>query len=182
VEGAIAKPGKNIDPEWIGSRRQYVKYFLQKKWGLDGQDLEEVTQETMMAALHSFGNYEARNNAEPGTFLCGIATKVAQTYFRKKSRQQRRRAPLDFAESIGTVFRDEAEAGELKYYLRRKLKLLPKKYIQILELVFYKGYKEGEAADLMGLPPDKVYSLKSDALKRLRKLCFKDRIIKSLFG
>lgn len=179
--GIIEKPGKKIDREWIASRRQYVKYFLQKKWGLDGQELEEVTQETMMAAFNSFENFEGRNNAAPETFLFGIAIKVAQTHFRNKSRQQRRRAPLGFAESLGSVFRDEAEAGELKRYLAAKLRLLPKKYVQVLELVFYKGYKEGEVAEQLGLPRDKVYSLKSDALKRLRKLCLKDRFFKSLF-
>ncbi|MGH7495486.1 MAG: RNA polymerase sigma factor [bacterium] len=180
--GVIIKPGKNLDPDWIASRRQYVKYFLQKKWGLIGQDLEEVTQETMMAALRSFASYEGRNNAEPGTFLCGIATKVAQTHFRKQSRLQRRQAPLDFAESIGSVFRDEAEAGELKNFLREKLRLLPLNYSRVLELIFYKECKEGEVAELLGLPRDKVYSLKSDALKRLRKLCLKDPIFRSLFG
>lgn len=179
--GAISKHGKNLDPEWIASRRQFVKYFLQKKWGLNGQDLEEVTQETMIAALHSFENYEGRNSAEPGTFLCGIATKVAQTHFRKKGRQQRRKAPLEIADRIGTIFRDEAEAGELAYHLREKLRLLPRNYRKVLELVFYKEYKEGEVAELLGLPRDKVYSLKSDALKRLRKFCLKDPVFKSLF-
>ena len=71
VGGAIAKPGKNIDPKWIASRRPFIKYFLQKKWGLEGSDLDEVTQETMVAALRSFENYEGRNEAEPSTFLCG---------------------------------------------------------------------------------------------------------------
>ncbi len=180
--GAIAKPGKNIDPDWIAGRRPFIKFFLQKKWGLEGHDLEEVTQDTMVAALRSFQNYEGRNEAEPSTFLCGIATKVAQTHFRKKGRQQRRTAPLTYAEGMDSLFRDEAEAGELKYYLREKLKLLPKKYVQVLELVFYKGYKEGEVAQQLNLPPDKVYSLKSDALKRLRKLCLKDPVLRSLYG
>ncbi len=136
----------------------------------------------MMAALHSFQNYEGRNNASPGTFLLGIANNVAQTHFRKKGRQQRRSAPLDFAESIGAVFRDEAEAGELRYHLRKKLALLPKNYVQVLELVFYKGYKENEVAAELNLPRDRVYSLKSDALKRLRKLCLKDPVFRSLFA
>lgn len=145
-------------------------------------DLEEVIQETMVAALQSFGNYEGRNDAEPGTFLLGIAKNVAQAFFRKRSRYQRRNTPLDFAESLQTLFHDEAEANELAQFLKKKLALLPKRYVQILELVFYKGYKEGEVAQELGLPRDKVYSRKSDALKRLRQLCLKDKAFKSLFS
>jgi len=49
-----------------------------------------------------------------------------------------------------------------------------------LELIFYKGYKEGEAAHELGLSPDKVYNYKSDALKRLRKMCRRDPAFRSL--
>ncbi|KAA0224331.1 RNA polymerase sigma factor [candidate division KSB1 bacterium] len=177
----MAQNPKVIDPDWIASRRPIVHYYLKKKWGLSGADLEEVTQETMFEALKSFHNYKGLNNAEPGTFLMGIANNVTQTFFRKRGRHQRRSAPLNFADSIGTVFRDEAEASDLARHLRAKISKLPKNYIQVLELIFYKGMKEGEAAKHLNLPPDKVYSLKSDALKRLRKLCLKDPIFRSLF-
>jgi len=136
----------------------------------------------MVAALQSFGNYEARNEAEPGTYLLGIANNVAQTFFRKRGRYQRRTAPLEFADSIGDLFHDQAEANELSRLLKEKLKLLPQKYVQVLELVFYKGFKEGEVAEKLGLPRDKVYNYKSDGLKRLRKLCKKDPIFRSLFS
>jgi len=177
----ISKTITKVEAEWIASQRQLVKYYLKKKWYIDGMDLEEVTQETMVAALQSFGNYEARNNAEPGTFLIGIAKNVAQTYFRKRGRYQRRTAPLEFADSIGDIFHDQAEANELGRLLKEKLALLPEKYVQVLELVFYKGFKEGEIAKILNLPRDKVYNYKSDGLKRLRKLCKKDPVFKSLF-
>lgn len=176
----ISKNIPHVDAEWIASRRQLVKYYLKKNWCVDGIDLEEITQETMVAALQSFRNYEARNNAEPGTFLLGIAKNVAQTYFRKRGRYQRRTAPLEFANSIGDVFYDQAEANELARMLKEKLALLPQKYVQVLELVFYKGFKEGEIAKKLGLPRDKVYNYKSDGLKRLRKLCKKDPLFKTL--
>ncbi len=181
VGEAISKSVPQVDADWIASRRQLVKYYLKKKWCIDGGDLEEVTQDTMLAAFQSFGNYEARNNAEPGTFLLGIANKIAQTFFRKRGRYQRRTAPLEFADSIGSLFHDQAEANELARLLKEKLALLPKKYVQVLELVFYKGFKEGEVAKQLNLPRDKVYNYKSDGLKRLRKLCQKDPVFKSLF-
>lgn len=157
-----------------------MKYYLKKKWGIDGVDLEEVTQETMVAALQSFDKYEARNDAEPGTYLLGIAKNVAQTYFRKKGRYVKRTAPLEFADSIGDLFHDQAEANEIARMLKAKLALLPEKYVQVLELAFYKGFKEGEIAQMLGLPRDKVYNYKSDGLKRLRKLCKKDPLFRSL--
>lgn len=177
----IPKIIPQVDADWIASRRLLVKYYLKKKWCIDGIDLEEITQETMVAALQSFGNYEGRNNAEPGTFLLGIAKNVAQTYFRKRGRYQRRTAPLEFADGIGDVFDDQAEANELARLLKEKLALLPEKYVQVLELAFYKGFKEGEIAKQLNLPRDKVYNYKSDGLKRLRKLCKKDPVFKSLF-
>lgn len=163
-----------IDHEWIASRREAVKQYLWKKWNLNGHDLEEVLQETMVAALQSFDKYEARNNAEPGTYLIGIAKNVVQSYFRRRDRHERRRVSVEIAESIGVLFRDELEAEELAAFFRKKFSRLPKKYVQVLKLIFYQDYKERDAAAEMGIPVDKFYSLKSDALKRLRKLCKSD--------
>jgi len=167
-------PPPPLDKEWIASRREAVKHYLWKKWNLNGNDLDDVLQETMVAALQSFANYEGRNNAEPATYLIGIAKNVVQTHFRRRDRHQHRRAPLEIAESIGVLFRDEIEAQELAKCLQEKISKLPKKYVQVLKLIYYQDYKERDAAAEMGIPVDKLYSLKSDALKRLRKLCKKD--------
>ena len=168
------RPITMIDREWIASRREAVKQYLWKRWTLNSHDLEEVLQETMVAALQSFNKYEARNNAEPGTYLIGIAKNVVQTYFRRRDRHEHRRASIEMAETIGVLFRDETEAQELAELLQEKFAKLPKKYVQVLELIYYQDYKEGDAAAEMGIPVDKFYSLKSDALKRLRKLCKND--------
>jgi RNA polymerase sigma-70 factor (ECF subfamily) len=160
--------------EWIASRRDAVKHYLWKKWNLCDDDLEDVLQETMMAALQSFANYEGRNNAEPGTYLIGIAKNVVQSFFRRRDRHEHRRAPIELAESIGVVFRDKTEAEELAKLLREKFSKLPKIYVQVLKLIYYQDYKERDAAAELGIPVGKLYSLKSDALKRLRKLCKKD--------
>ncbi len=168
-----------IDGDWIASRQDAVRFYLWKKWNLRGDDLLEVLQETLMAALQSFPNYEARNNAEPGTFLIGIAKNVAHSYFRRLDRHERRRAPIEIAECIGIVIKDETEAEELAKLLREKLSELPENYVQVLELIFYQDYREREAAEKLGIPVDRLYSIKSDALKRLRKLCAKDPRFKS---
>lgn len=183
MEGRKISDNSNnhLTPEWIASRRDIIRFYLRKKWGIGHEDLEEVVQETLLAALKSYQNYEGRNDAEPSTYLLGIANNVAQTFFRKRGRHIRRTAPLESAESKGEPFRDVAEAGDIARLLRDKLNLLPKKYVQVLELVFYKGYKEGEAAQTLGMAPDKFYSCKSDALKRLRKLCGRDPVVRSLF-
>jgi RNA polymerase sigma factor (sigma-70 family) len=160
--------------DWIASRREAVKYYLCKRWNLCGDELEDVLQETMVAALQSFSNFKGLNNAEPGTYLIGIAKNTAQSYFRSRNRHLRRCAPIELAESIGVVFRDEAEIEEVSKILKEKISKLPKNYVQILELIFYQHYREREVAVKLGIPVDKVYSLKSDALKRLRKLCKKD--------
>jgi RNA polymerase sigma factor (sigma-70 family) len=161
------------DDKWIASRRNAVKYYLCKKWNLSGDDLEEVLQETMVAALQSFSNFKGL--AEPSTYLIGIAKNVVQSYFRRRNRNERRRAPLELAEGIGVVFRDEAEAEELAKFLEEKFSKMPKKYVQVLKLIYYQDYRERDAAAEMGILVEKFYSLKSDALKRLRKLCKKDR-------
>jgi len=168
------RPIVMIDRDWIASRREAVKYYLQNKWSLRGDDLDEVLQDTMVAALQSFGNYEARNNAEPGTYLIGIAKNVVQSYFRRRDRHEHRRASIDIAENIGFFFPDETEAEELAGFLREKISKLPENYVQVLRLIYYQDYKERDAAAEMGIPVDKLYSLKSDALKRLRKLCKDD--------
>jgi hypothetical protein len=84
------------------------------------------------------------------------------------------------AECIGLVFEDETEAEELAQLMREKLSKLPEKYMQVLELIFYQDYREREAAEKLGIPVDRLYSIKSDALKRLRKLCAKDSRLKPL--
>jgi RNA polymerase sigma factor (sigma-70 family) len=163
-----------IDDKWIVSRQDAVRHYLWKRWNLRGDDLKEVLQEAMMAALQSFSKYEGRNNAEPDTFLIGIAKNVALSYFRRLDRHERRCAPLEIADCLDIVFKDEAEAEELARLLREKISELPEKYVQVLELIFYQDYREREAAEKLGIPVDRLYSIKSDALKRLRKLCGKD--------
>jgi RNA polymerase sigma factor (sigma-70 family) len=116
---------------------------------------------------------------EPDTFLIGIAKNVAQSYCRRLDRQARRRAPFEMAESIGLILNYETEAEELAKLLREKISELPKKYVQVLELIFYQDYREREAAEKLGIPVDRLYSIKSDALKRLRKLCAKDKRFKT---
>jgi RNA polymerase sigma factor (sigma-70 family) len=162
------------DDHWIASRRDAVKFYLWKRWHLNDDDLEEVLQETMVAALQSFSNFKGLNNAEPYTYLIGIAKNVVHSYFRRRDRHENRRAPLEFAESIGVVFRDEAEAEELAKIFDEIFSKMPEKYVQVLKLIYYQDYRERDAAAAMGIPVEKFYSLKSDALKRLRKLCKKD--------
>ncbi|MDZ7290804.1 MAG: sigma-70 family RNA polymerase sigma factor [candidate division KSB1 bacterium] len=165
---------RQIDAEWIVSRQEAVRFYLWKKWNLNGADLDDVLQETMAAALQCCSKYEGRNNAEPGTFLIGIAKNVAQSFFRREHRHERRRAPFEIAECIGIVFKDETEAEEVAKLLKEKISKLPKIYVQVLDLIFYQEYREKEAAQKLGIPVNKLYSIKSDALKRLRKLCRND--------
>jgi DNA-directed RNA polymerase specialized sigma24 family protein len=75
---------------------------------------------------------------------------------------------------VEAVFKDPAEIADYARLLNEKMAKLPKKYVQVLRLIFYQDYREGEAAEKLGIPAGKLYSLKSDALKRLRRLCRKD--------
>jgi RNA polymerase sigma factor (sigma-70 family) len=170
-----------FDAEWIASRRESVKYYLEKKWALHDDDLEELTQATMVAALYSLTNDDKDSKKRPSTFLLDIADNVAKSFFRRHGRNLRRSLPVEIAESIGVIFKDEVEANELRQRLKGKLALLPKQYVQILELIFYQGYKEREVSAELGISPDRVYTMKSDALKRLRKLCKKDPVLNPLF-
>lgn len=162
--------------EWIISRQDAVKHYLWKRWSLSGADLEDVLQDTMTAALQSFSNYKGLNDAGPATYLIGIAKNVAHSFFRRRNRHEHRRTAIeDIADIIDDgIFRDEAEIAEMTKLLKEKISKLPKNYVQVLELIFYQDYREREVALKLGIPVDKVYSLKSDALKRLRKLCKKD--------
>jgi RNA polymerase sigma factor (sigma-70 family) len=164
----------HIDGKWIASRQDAVRFYLWKRWNLRGPDLDDVLQETLTAALQSFANFEGRNNAVPDTFLIGIAKNVVQSFFRRLNREERRHAPIELADCIGVFFKDEIEAEEQALLLREKILMLPEKYVQVLELIFYQDYREKEAAEKLGIPVDRLYSIKSDALKRLRKLCAKD--------
>jgi RNA polymerase sigma factor (sigma-70 family) len=163
-----------IDSNWIVSRQDAVRFYLSKRWNLRGDDLDDVLQETLNTALKSFANYKGHSNVESGTLLIGIAKNVAQSYFRRLDRYERRCAPIEMAESIGLILNDETEAEKLAQLMREKLSELPEKYKQVLELIFYQDYREREAAEKLGIPVDRLYSIKSDALKRLRKLCLKD--------
>lgn len=169
----------SVDPHWIASRRGMVQYYLKKKWDLTGGDLEDVTQEVMLSALYNLANFEGRGKA--GSYLIGIANSVAQAYFRKRGRTQRRSTPLEFARSIGVIFRDDAEASDLARRLKNKIAALPGDYGRVLELIFYKGLKEGESARFLNIPSDKLYRLKSGALRRLREACANDPIFRNLF-
>jgi RNA polymerase sigma-70 factor (ECF subfamily) len=85
----------------------------------------------------------------------------------------------EFTGTESLILKDETEAEELAHLIREKLSELPEEYKQVMELLFYQDHREREAAEKLGIPVDRLYSIKSDALKRLRKLCAKDARFKT---
>lgn len=169
----------NVDAEWFASRREMVRIYLYKKWHIEGPDLEDLVQATMLAAVKRSLNLKGMG--EPENTLLSVAKNFAEAYFRKRGRHVGQPFPLELAESIGEIFHEQFEASELSRLLKEKFVLLPTKYIKVLQLAFYKGYTEGEIAKNMAIPVVKVHNYKSDGLKRLRKLCKKDPILRFLF-
>jgi len=119
-----------------------------RRWLGDSQDAEDAFQATFVVLVNRAGAIRRSESLE--AWLCGVARRVAG---RAKTRADRRRrregAEVDIREVPGA---GEPVAADLNPLLRAEVDRLPEKYRRPLELCYWQGLSNEEAAERLQCP------------------------------
>ena len=129
-------------------------------------DVEDVTQEVFIAALHSIPSF--RGEARFGTWLRTLTNNKVAEYYRKRSRKKETmQVDLIHAERRGD--RSNHSTFEDRIALRNALKVIPDQYREVILLRFAEGMQFNEIAELLHQNPEATKSLFRRAMSALRK-------------
>lgn len=122
---------------------------------------EDVVQETLVTAWRSAGKF--RGEGRPIAWLLGIVHHSALKSMRHASQ------PLDESEPASNASPEEqAQAEEMRRWVRMGLQDLSTEHRAVLELVFYQGLTLQEVAEVCHCPLGTVKSRLSYARRHLR--------------
>ena len=112
-------------------------------------------------------------NASKGrffTWLLNIAKNKAIDYTRSRTfKEQKKNHSIDFFVHIYDES-SETEDKEAKYKgLKQMLSVLKKKCVELIEALYFKGYTQLDASELLSIPLGTVKSRNRNCLKELRK-------------
>ena len=113
----------------------------------DGNDAEEILQETLMAASESFAFFEGKSSLF--TWLCGIANHEIADFYRRKKIKTILFSHFPFLEDLASQALapdEEFEKQELRKEVRKVLSCLSEGYSKILRLKYYRGLSMREIA------------------------------------
>jgi RNA polymerase sigma-70 factor, ECF subfamily len=143
------------------------------------EDVEEVIQETFLAAFEDMGQFEYR---APGSFLhwlSRIADHIITDAARWKNRQKRRVDLTRFRSESNPLGPEPADSKspsrllleqEQLQLLFRRLNALPQQYRQVILLAKIEGLSTQEMTERLGKPRDAVALLLHRAIRRFREL------------
>jgi len=143
------------------------------------EDVEELLQETFLAAFKDMGRFEYR---APGSFfawLSRIADHIITDTARWKDRQKRRAHLTRFRSESNPRGPEPADSKspsrllveqEQLQLLFDRLNALPEQYRQVILLAKIEGLSTQEMAERLGKPRDSVALLLHRAIRRFREL------------
>jgi RNA polymerase sigma-70 factor, ECF subfamily len=140
----------------------------------DGDDAEDVLEETFWQAWRQASRYEA-SRGEVGTWLMTIAR--SRSFDRLRSRQRLREEPLTplltgvagaADESYSQDPSSHVEMAERRTLVVSALRTLPTEQRQVLELAYFGGLSQTEIADRTGQPLGTVKTRTRLAAQKLR--------------
>ncbi len=129
---------------------------------------EDVTQETLVIAWRTAGRF--RGEGRLIAWLLGIVHHNAMNAFRHSPASQPLEALEETAPGTHASPEEQAQAEEMKRWVRKGLQDLSTEHRAVLELVFYQGLTLSEVAEVCNCPRGTVKSRLSYARRHLRGL------------
>ena len=142
--------------------------FVWRSMGGDILDVEDVLQETMVAALRTLDRY--RGECGLYTWLCAIARHKVQDHIRRQQRSRRRLTDDtldDLTDLPGSTPPVEGQIGQ-QQALEQALQGLPVDYRTVLVGKYMDGFSVNELAQIMARSEKSVESLLTRARSALR--------------
>jgi RNA polymerase sigma-70 factor (ECF subfamily) len=142
-----------------------IKGFL-RRFTSNSHDIEDITQETIMRALHAEKTREIR---EPRAFLFGVARNVARKHLDKKSKSLIKYIE-DFDDkeysSHESTIDDQVDARQRMMIFWEAVTSLPPQCQKVFVLKRVYGYSHKEIAKKMGISVSTVEKHAASGLKR----------------
>jgi RNA polymerase sigma-70 factor (ECF subfamily) len=130
---------------------------------------EELCQDVFLKVWQKADTY----NASKGrffTWLLNIARNKAIDYTRsKRFKTEKKNHSLDLFVHILEKPDDDRENNEDYEGLKKMLKTLKEKCVELINAIYFKGCTQADAADLLSIPVGTVKSRNRNCLKELRK-------------
>ena len=152
-------------------------YQVARQWARDGQNPEDLVQETYLRAYAAFGSYRGGNAR---AWLAAICLNVARSQARRRRRRPWEvtgsglldvlpRSRADGGEGAGDVV-DVVIAGLDAEQVSRCLGLLPEPQRACIVLMDVAGYSAREAAEVLGCPRGTVLARVHRGRRKLAQL------------
>jgi RNA polymerase sigma-70 factor (ECF subfamily) len=152
-------------------------YQVARQWAKDGQDPEDLVQETYLRAYAAFGSYRGGNAR---AWLAAICLNVARSQARRRRRRPWEvtgsglldvlpRSRADGGEGAGDVA-DVVIAGLDAEQVSQCLGLLPEPQRVCIVLMDVAGYSAREAAEVLGCPRGTVLARVHRGRRKLAQL------------
>jgi len=138
----------------------------------NGEDAQEITQETFLKAFRALPGYR-ETDASFKTYLGRIALNLITDFWRKKGRSPQVVALADFQEPLADpapLPEDSALSRERRESIARMVAMLPAEQRQAVELRIFAALSLQETAKAMGKTEAAVKMLQQRALRNLRRL------------
>lgn len=135
---------------------------------------EDVMQETFLKIWNNFTAYDAAKG-RLFTWMVNIARNMAIDKVRSKEfyQQQKNR---DIADTVSFVdFSNQTTYNPETIGLKEMVRKLEPEYRQIIDLLFFGGYTQSEAADKLNIPLGTVKTRSRAAIMKLRQYFEKDK-------
>ena len=174
VPDELVKRAKNGDAKALDALLErhlpMVYRFVSMRLGPDRADLDDVVQETLMAAASSIGSIRAeRDGAVPAWFLTIARHKVADHFRRSSERRVELGAEaLQGAESVDV--QEMVGERDRDHRLREAMRKLTSDQEEVLVLRFVLGFDSEQAAAISGRTVGAIKSLQHRGLASLEKL------------
>lgn len=181
-ESEAGKSRQTLENE-ISAMAKRIRYYLRKNYVLNDVEVEDITQDALVAAIEAVRRPEFRldTNTRLTTFVHGIAKHKALDHF--KAKRVRRHPSLDDEKKKVQIPIDPDPEIATKDFLERVKTLidrLPKQQAQVLDLIFHQGYSVADTAKAMNLAATQVSTLKFAALAKLRQWCLDEGFLLSV--
>lgn len=150
-----------------------LRRFISRRMGNDQQVVDDIFQETMLAAYKGWHTFEHKSKYL--TWLCRISLNKMADYYRRNIHEGSR-IVVPLIDDLDSLLvrqltpEEEAVTAEIHLQIRMCLSLLPEDYRRILELRYFRHYSYKKMATILGGTERSVEGKLYRAKKALREV------------
>lgn len=150
--------------------RRHTKLFFTAAYRMCGKpdESEDIVQEAFLKLWHQPQSWDKDRGAKFTTWFYRVVTNQAIDYLRRKKPTKSGEGVLERVEDTRSGQLEQMEENEEQAFLEKAIQALPERQRTALNLCFYEGLSNKEAADIMGIGVKALESLLMRAKAAIR--------------